>query len=224
MVDDGGDVADGDVAVLIHIGVLCVKSQYSAAQQVIDEGRRVADGDEAILVHVARQGGGRNGHCALSVIERNLFAHQIREHDIAQGDDSGTGKGVSCGDVHRHQRSAGAAIGFELERVGQQTQGTVGLCDDRQRVAAVLAGGQFEVGCRQPLGQIQVALEGGIDRLVLQEDAHRQCHPFLNREIIDIKSIHCSGTHRHRNPHHQKQYPLHHHLLKLENKNGNVIN
>ena len=51
-VDEGGDVANVDCAVAVHIGVAVDRA--GTAQQVIDQGGDIADVDLAVAIHIAR--------------------------------------------------------------------------------------------------------------------------------------------------------------------------
>ena len=52
VVDQGGDVADVDAAVLVAVGTTQVDARSIAGEQIVDQGRHVADVHIAIAIHV----------------------------------------------------------------------------------------------------------------------------------------------------------------------------
>ena len=57
VVDQGGDVADVDAAVLVAVGTTQVDARCVAAKQVVDQGGHVADIHAAVAVHVTTRRG-----------------------------------------------------------------------------------------------------------------------------------------------------------------------
>ena len=98
-VDQGGDVADVDGAVLVAVGVLEIQSGGVVREQVVDQSGHVADVHVAVAVHVAAQASILRGEVArvaraavdvgiglvnmVGIVGRALAAHQagaVPEH------------------------------------------------------------------------------------------------------------------------------------------------
>ena len=70
-VDDGRDVLDVHLAVIVGIGIVNVDTIGRVAQQVIDEGSDVPDGHLAIAIRIARK-------CLRIVYENIVFAIGVK--------------------------------------------------------------------------------------------------------------------------------------------------
>ena len=107
VVDQGGDVADVDAAVLVAVGTAQADTRSIAAKQIVDQGCHVADVHVVVAVHVTTQASVLGGEVArvagaavdvgvglvhmVGIIGRALTAHQVGtvlEHIC------GTGNGI----------------------------------------------------------------------------------------------------------------------------------
>ena len=172
-----------------------------AVQEVVDKIHCITDANHPVIVNITRQATSKNGRGALLVIQRNLGTNQVREHGVAQVYYSTAREILTGGDVERYQSAAVACVGFQLERVGKQANGTVGLHGSRQRMGAVLARREGKTVRRKPLRQINVTLKGSILRRIVEQHLNSARLAPVYREVLDIKPILCCPTQGHYSTH-----------------------
>ena len=128
VIDEGGDIADVDVAVLVAVGRAEVDAGGVAREDVVDQSRHIADVDIAVIVHVATGDSGLADNNRLILDHAAVIYHGTVAVEVGS---SGRGNGESV--VHGSHKLVVTTVGNSPGR-----QFSIGSANDqsgRSRIA-----------------------------------------------------------------------------------------